>query len=79
MSTLVILSIVQTIIHKVSAAFFLKSLPEKRYPVGSREREEKATMLSERAYKLIIYITTTSLLFVILKNGTFLHVYIGGD
>lgn len=36
-------------------------------------------MLADRLYKLIIYTSTTVILYWILQRGKFLHTYLGGD
>ena len=51
----------------LSRSLFMKSLPKAKFPVGSKLREAKAELMAERVYKLFIYITTTLMLFFVLK------------
>ena len=63
----------------VARALFLRILPEKKFPFGSKVREDKAEMIAERMYKLFVYtISSIGILFV-LKKGGFLHVLLLGD
>ena len=66
-------------VQRVSLQLFMISLPQKNFPIGSKIRKEKAEMLAERVYKLIIHTATTGANFFILKNSTFLKRNLLGD
>jgi hypothetical protein len=40
--TMVLLSLVQHPLEKIGKSFFIKIIPERKFPLGSKEREAKA-------------------------------------
>lgn len=63
----------------LSRSLFMKSLPKGKFPQGSKLREAKAELMAERVHKLFIYISTTVMLFFVLKQSNFLHRLLQGD
>lgn len=57
---------------------YMKQLSYEKFPKDSKARRDKATMLSERVYKVTIYSITTGMLIWILRDAKWLHVYLGG-
>lgn len=60
--------------------YFDKNLNTSKFPVGSKERKQKAVLLGERIYKIILTFTYMTILFMILKQDgyEFLDIFIGG-
>ncbi|CDW81302.1 lag1 longevity assurance [Stylonychia lemnae] len=79
MSFLILLIIQHPVEEAARQAFFNYLLPAKKFPKNSIERAEKAQMLSERVHKLIVYTTTTCLLYGILWNSPYLSKYLLGS
>lgn len=57
----------------------MNSLPQNKFPIGSKLRHDKAEQISERMYKFFIQFVSTVGMFFILKQGNFLHKYLQGD
>jgi hypothetical protein len=80
-TTIVTFSIVQRPIEKASMNFFMRIIPESRFPLGSSLRESKSQMLGERVFKFIINVLCVSSLYYILlgEDCNFLDVRLGGN
>ena len=67
-------------IEQSSYEIFMRILPEKKFPVESDSRRQKAEMLGERVFRLIIYVASIALLYKILlqEDCDFLSTYLGG-
>lgn len=78
--TIIVMVVVKGPLEKFSTEVFQKIIPEKKFPLGSKERAEKAQMLGERIFKLVINVTCVALLYKILlqEDCNFLHIYLGG-
>lgn len=57
----------------------MMSLPQKKFPHGTKMREQKAELLAERVFKFFIHLGTTIMLFWVLKNSNFLQKNLLGD
>ena len=75
------LIIVKSPLERFSTEIFQRVLPTKKFPIGSELRTNKAQMLGERIFKLIINVTFPALLYKILlqEDCNFLHTYLGGN
>lgn len=62
-------------------AFFMRIIPENKFPHGSALRKGKAQMLGERVFKITINVLCVSSLYYILLGGdsNFLDVRLGGS
>jgi hypothetical protein len=77
---MIILAIVKPPIEDSSKNFFNKIIPDKKFPLGSEMRVAKSQMMGERAFKIIINVFCSSVLYKILVGDdcTFLDERIGG-
>eukprot|EP00347_Sterkiella_histriomuscorum_P000451 403375818 len=66
-------------VQSIAKSMFLKSLPQNKFPLGSKLRLEKAEMVAERIYKFFIQSVSTVGMFFILKQGNFLHSLLLGN
>lgn len=66
-------------IQDFSRKLFYYIIPTKKFPMGSKIRQTKADMLSERVYKLLFESITSIWLFCIMKDSKFLHKFLLGD
>ena len=78
LGTIMAIAILHPTILKTSFSLYMKKLPLDKFPKDSQGRSDKAQMLSERVYKLVIYSITTAILYWILKESSSLHVSLGG-
>lgn len=65
----------QILFHKI----FEPTLPQEKFPKGTKLREMKAEMTAERIFRLSVYITTTVAGYWIMKDSEYLHTYLTGD
>lgn len=58
----------------------MKIIPTTKFPIGSDNRAQKAQMLGDRIFKLVINVTCVALLYKILlqEDCDFLSVWLGG-
>ena len=78
--TVLMLLLVKRPIERYSYEIFLSIVPEKKFPLESDSRRQKAEMLGERTFRFIIYVGSVCLLYKILlqEDCYFLSTYIGG-
>jgi hypothetical protein len=79
-TTMIVLSLVQHPLETFGKSFFKNIIPEKKFPLGSLERDAKAQMLGERVFKITMNIfCVTSLYHIMLREDCdFLDTRIGG-
>jgi hypothetical protein len=56
-------------VQSIGRALFIRTLPDSKFPKGSKVREMKAAMMSERLFRLFVYTAFTLLGLLILKQG----------
>jgi hypothetical protein len=76
--TFVFLCAINLICQTLARSYFSSLLSLTKFPKGP-EREEKVKLMAERLIKIVLYISTSSSLFYILKQGSFLHTYLLGS
>jgi hypothetical protein len=67
-STILVLYFLKAPIEQTSTKFFMKVIPERKFPLGSEGRQQKADMLGERIFKLIHNLFCVASLFYIMKR-----------
>ena len=79
--TIITLLIVKKPLEQTANDIFMRIIPVNSFPIGSKQREAKAAMLGERIFRLVISVTSLSLLYKILlqEDCDFLHVALGGN
>ena len=70
--TWVVVVAVMVPVQAVAKSLFMKALPVDKFPLKSKAREIKATMVSERVFRFFVYSTTSIILFWLLKQSNFL-------
>lgn len=60
-------------IKRKAVQFFMKVLPDDKFPQGSSFREAKAEVSGDKLFKLLVYTLKTVALYIILKDSPFLH------
>jgi hypothetical protein len=80
-ATILVLLLLKSPVEKISTQVFLRVIPEKKFPLGTVGRQQKAEMLGERIFKLIHNVFCVVALFLILSRPDcdFHDVRIGGD
>ena len=78
--TIVALLVTKRPIENTASELFNRCIPESKFPLGSELRKNKADMLGERIFRLVINVTCVALLYKILlqEDCDFLSVYLGG-
>eukprot|EP00347_Sterkiella_histriomuscorum_P014717 403359821 len=76
--TFAVLLLIQTPIEKGSQSVFMQILPKRKFPLQSDLRFQKSKLLAERMHKFTVYTFTISILYWILYQSQYLHVYLGG-
>jgi hypothetical protein len=78
--TIIILSLLQHPIETIGRRFFIRVIPERKFPIGSDQREQKAKMLGERVFKITMNIICVVSLYSIMLGDdcNFLDVRVGG-
>ena len=64
--TIIAMIIVKGPLERFSIDIFQRIISEKKFPIGTKERENKAQMLGERIFRLVINVTCVALLYKIL-------------
>lgn len=59
--------------------YFNLSLPEDKFPLGSKERTVKALIMAERSFRVIVYTIFTGAAWWIMSKGNYLTILLGGN
>lgn len=70
--TQIVLMCLMLPVQSVSKSLFMKALPIDKFPLDTKIRSTKAEIMSERMFRFFVYLTTSGLIFWILKQGNFL-------
>ena len=62
----------------MAKSLFFKTLPQEKFPYGTKARDLKAQMIAERVFRCLVYCTTSIAIFWSLKRSNFLHRHLTG-